>query len=190
MNYIIRIIDVVIWPLIVGIAIYVFKDEVKKLLSRLRTADLSKKTFEFGEAPTDIDIKQTIEPKEEHSESVENESDKRLSQYPATIFWLANDLMWIQDMLYRNASAKTIYEGINSALIYLENLDLTNSMVFRELNQIQEYLELLPSDNLNFELTKNERNNFASKIEKVKWAIGSVIGEEEPNFIKNRVFPE
>src|SRR5687767_13815491 len=40
----------------------------------------------------------------------------------ATLFWLGNDLMWIQDMTYRYAWPDRVLEGVENALRYIEDL--------------------------------------------------------------------
>ena len=40
----------------------------------------------------------------------------------ATLFWLGNDLMWIKDMIFRNAPPERILEGVENVLQYLQDL--------------------------------------------------------------------
>ena len=107
------------WPAIVLLALLIFRSQITSLIPRIKKADFGSVGVEWYEhdrvgGPVPKDAKE-IEGEPEAEEKIT--WDK-----PATLFWLGNDLMWTQDMIYREAPAGKILEGLKNSLAYVRRL--------------------------------------------------------------------
>lgn len=187
MDYIVDILGILAWPVIILIALITFRKEISGLLSRLRLVDLSKKVLAFGEAYTDQRPHDKPEPKPKLIKEENSIKKTYVREKPATLFWLANDLMWLQDMLYRNGPRESIIEGLRNVIVYSEELGFSTSFVIDELQNIVDEIELDPKYPP-IPLLVPHRNVLATRIEKVKWSVASRIEVDQPSFEKLRVF--
>jgi hypothetical protein len=110
----------------------------------------------------------------------------------ATLFWLGNDLMWIQDMTYRAAPPDRVLQGVNIAIKYVEELGFTtNTLPYQDLILAREILESL----IGFIPTTEEKRIFLEGhyrgiqqyVQTVKWYISALATLQQPGFEKLRV---
>lgn len=109
----------------------------------------------------------------------------------ATLFWLGNDLMWIQDMAYRGAVPHRILRGIVNAEAYLKDLGFpANSLPFEQLALAKETVSNLfdgsPSDPDSLPNFEERYRELRQYIETIKAYIDRLACEQQPNFIKKR----
>jgi hypothetical protein len=109
----------------------------------------------------------------------------------ATLFWLGNDLMWIQDQLYRSSSPERISEGIDNTALYMHDLEFAhNSLPIKELDIAKQILRgvigHLPSDNRPLFLEGHYRS-VEQYVQTVKWYIDALATNQQPDFEKLRV---
>jgi hypothetical protein len=123
------------WPLVAVLAIFIFKQPLRELIDRLREIDWSKKLFRFGDAPSDK--KELLEESEKAAQTVTEKVEKELAaekdsapttpfhwDKAASLYWLGNDMMWVQDMMYRNAPPERVYQGMEHVKEYAERVGL------------------------------------------------------------------
>jgi hypothetical protein len=111
----------------------------------------------------------------------------------ATLFWLGNDLMWIEDMTYRYAGPERVLEGVENALRYLTDLGFpSNSFPAQELTNAKIILQSL--DGLSREnyrqVLQGHYQGIRKQVETVKFYIHSLATTQQPGFEKLRAFPK
>jgi len=171
------------WPLTVLVLAIIFEPEIRGLLRRLRSADLSSRVFHFGDAPFDRAEAPKPAPRRKRAKTKPGPPTKW--DKPATIFWLANDLMWIQDMLFRGAPPSRIVPGLKHARDYVTALNLTDSFAVQELTRVIEYFEGGPH-NRPMPLVDDAVPQLANRLELVKRDVASRLEEAKPGFTKFR----
>lgn len=107
----------------------------------------------------------------------------------ATLFWLGNDLMWIQDMTYRDAAPERVLEGINHALQYVEELGFDErSHPFQELTLAKTIIEQLvgisPSSEEKSSFLQGHYRGVQQYVQSVKWYIHALATNQQPSFKK------
>ena len=185
MEYFLPLTDTLAWPLTVIMLVIVFRPEIVSLIKRLKSADLSSRVLQFGESPLD----RGEPPKQQlrQRKKVKNvQSAKVKWDKPATLFWLANDLMWIQDILLRGGPRDKFITGLRNAREYAINLGLSGTFAAEELTRVIEYYEPEQGDPpAPFFL--DQVPQLVNQIELVKRDVASRIEESQPGFTKFRV---
>ena len=186
MEYALPLVDVLAWPVTVLLLVIIFRSEIISLIRRLKSADLSSRVLQFGESPIDRGelpkLQQRQRKKVKASQSAKVNWDK-----PATLFWLANDLMWIQDILLRGGPRDKFIAGLTHAREYAITLGLSGTFAVDELTRIIEYFEPehggLPNP-----LFLDQVPEWVNQIELVKRDVASRVEQSQPGFTKFRVF--
>jgi hypothetical protein len=109
----------------------------------------------------------------------------------ATLFWLGNDLMWIQDMTYRGAVPHRILQGVVNAEYYVKELGFPpQSLPLEQLALAKKTLatlfEVLPSDPETLPNFQERYREVRQNVETVKSYIDRLAREQEPTFEKKR----
>ena len=109
----------------------------------------------------------------------------------ATLFWLGNDLMWVQDMTYRYASPERVLVGLNHCIEYAQDLGFgPNSLPVEELTLAKQVLLSLqgisPSTKEMMAFLESHYAGTRQHIQTVKWYIDALATQEQPNFKKKR----
>lgn len=109
----------------------------------------------------------------------------------ATLFWLGNDLMWIQDMTYRDAPPDRVLQGINHALQYVEDLGFDkHSYPFQELTLakiiIEQLVGISPSTEEKRSFLQGHYRGVQQYVQSVKWYIQALATNQQPDFKKLR----
>ncbi len=107
----------------------------------------------------------------------------------ATLFWLGNDLMWIEDMTYRMANPDRVLQGVENALVYVKNFGFTdNSLPMQELTNAKLTLHQLNgiSPETHNEFLQGHYRGIRKHIETVKFYIARLAEVQEPDFKKLR----
>ena len=108
-----------------------------------------------------------------------------------TLFWLGNDLMWIQDMMYRGAMPERVLQGIENVRIYFNELGFdNNSFPLQQLNLAQCLIEPLKGvTNITPDWLSHIQRRYKG-IEKyittLKWYMNAFVEEQQPGFNKLR----
>lgn len=190
MEHVIALTDILVWPLAVVIAMFLFKRQIRGLLKRLRRAGIGKNVLEFGEA--EIDRGYAEPPKlPEPASPTEANAEGFKSDKPATLFWLGNDLMWIQDMMYRAAPPGRVLQGVQHARQYAEDLGFDEtSFPGKQLALAVTILESLRGIT---EFSEDERRLLQQHygtvdqyIKTVKWYVHALLKQQQPDFEKHR----
>ena len=109
----------------------------------------------------------------------------------ATLFWLGNDLMWIQDMAYRVAPPERILQGINHAIKYIEELGFSpDSSPCQDLNIAKLIVEalvgLVPSTDEKIAVLEGHYRGVLQYVQTAKWYINALAEIQQPDFKKLR----
>jgi len=109
----------------------------------------------------------------------------------ATLFWLGNDLMWIQDMTYRDAAPHRILRGVVNAEFYVKELGFSPHSLPLEQLAIAEkiltnFFEASPSDAETLPNFQERYREIRQCVETVKSYIDRLAREQQPNFEKKR----
>ena len=177
MNYIIQIIDVLIWPILILVLILIFKKKLYALFFRIKEIDISKKNIKFGESPIDkIDKKPTISSTPELDEKVAKLSIKWNKS--GALYWLSCDLMWTIDVLLRGAPRDRIIHGLSQSLLNLQEVGLTGSIVESKLTRMKDESKI----SLEEDWTRERRINIVNELKFIRNAIGELAIENQPGF--------
>jgi hypothetical protein len=141
---------------------------------------------EIGEDETE-DI---VEPAPQTQPASENAS---ISWHkPATLFWLGNDLMWIQDQMYRGSSPPRILHGVENALAYSRDMGFREeSLPIQNLELAKSHLQLLPEsirDEDTLRMVQQQYRSILALVKQVKFFIQGAAESQEPDFVKRRSF--
>jgi len=109
----------------------------------------------------------------------------------ATLFWLGNDLMWTEDMMYRGAHPERVLQGIDHALQYVSELGFGDrSLPISELTLARTVIQPFEGiTNIDDRIANNIRLQYKSadkNIEHVKWYLSRLAEQKEPAFSKLR----
>ena len=109
-----------------------------------------------------------------------------------TLFWFGNDLMFLERMIYTNASPQEIIHHINNLIIYAQNLGFeSNSVPIDNLKNIKIGTGLLgglfyDKTRSNEQITnlKHHYKGINHYIQNVKWYIDALAKPKQPDFKK------
>jgi len=103
-----------------------------------------------------------------------------------TLFWLGNDLMWIQDMILRDASPKRLLQGLRHARQYSGDIDFGDkSFPCQELDLLISQVESIEGLR-DYSMYRNLYDHILSRIEAIKWYFTAKAQEKQPGFEKLR----
>ena len=103
-----------------------------------------------------------------------------------TVFWLGNDLMWIQDMILRDASPKRRLQGLRHARQYSGDIDFgEKSFPCQELDLLISQVESIEGLR-DYSMYRNLYDHILSRIEAIKWYFTAKAQEKQPGFEKLR----
>ena len=108
----------------------------------------------------------------------------------ASLFWLGNDLMWIQDQMYRGSVPSRVLQGIEHAITYTRRLGFSdNSLPIQNLGLAKTILEALP-DRIETEqaiqVIQQHYVTVEQYIKQIKFFIQAKAEGQEPDFEKLR----
>jgi len=186
MEYISPLVNALAWPLTVIVLVVIFRSEIITLIRRLKSADLSSRVLQFGESP--IDRGESPKQQTRQRKRVKTVQPQKMQwDKPATLFWLANDLMWLQDILLRGGPRDKFIKGLRNTREYAISLGLSGTFAAEELTRIIEYFEP-ENGGLPMPLILDQVPNWVNQIELVKRDVASRIEQNQPGFTKFRVF--
>jgi hypothetical protein len=144
--------------------------------------------------PLDLDAQTPVEEEIDVSVPEEIESSEEVSIHwgkVATLFWLGNDLMWIQDMTYRGAAPERVRQGVLHALQYSKELGFEkDSTQVIELFRAKDLLDNLVGINLKSEqariVLEQHYGTVRQYVQTTKWIIDGMAKREQPDFVKLR----
>lgn len=128
-------------------------------------------------------------PPDPDSSSFEESTDLDWSKV-ATLFWLGNDLMWIQDQMYRGSVPSRVLQGVEHALTYASRLGFgEKTLPIQNLSIAKTILEALP-DHADTEQTirviQQHYGTVEQYIKQTKFYVQSKAEGQEPGFEKLR----
>ena len=108
-----------------------------------------------------------------------------------TLFWLGNDLMWIQDMMYRGALPERVLQGVNYATQYVSEFGFpADSLAAQQLTLCSDILKPLVGIKGSTEseriLLQQHYRTVEQYIQTVKWYLNVLVKEKQPSFEKLR----
>ena len=106
-----------------------------------------------------------------------------------TIFWLGNDLMWIQDMMYRGALPERVLQGVSKAMRYSKDLGFgEKSFPVQHLTLSKDLLEpfvgMTDIDEDKFRRIQQQYGMVEPYIERIKLYIYARVKEKQSGFKK------
>jgi hypothetical protein len=110
---------------------------------------------------------------------------------PATLFWLGNDLMWVQDMMHRGALPERVLQGITHVIRYANDLGFQQgSFPLTQLSLATVILESLsgfnPTTERDMDFLRGHYEEVSKYVQSVKWFIDAVATQQQPGFQKLR----
>ena len=165
MDTLIALLEIITWPTVVIIVVFVLKDDLISLLEKIKSANFRDLTVEFGKAEVD---KPTLEKKTPNTTS--STPDFKAGNI-GNIYWLGHDVMWTIDVLLRNGSKDAIEHGIRQCLHHANEAGFPIS----KLNKLQEIVE----DSLEMELTTSKRQEIANELLKTSNQLGEPVGSRQ-----------
>ena len=107
----------------------------------------------------------------------------------ATLFWLGNDLMWIQDMMYRAADPDQVLEGIDKAMAYMRNLgfaekDLGLTELTFARNTMLALRGMSSMDEGRRSFIQGHYEGVQKNVKTAKWYVDAFASQREPGFVK------
>lgn len=109
----------------------------------------------------------------------------------ATLFWLGNDLMWIQDQMYRGSVPSRVLQGVEHALIYARRLGFGDkSLPIQNLGMAKTILEALPDHADTEQAVRVIQQHYGiveQYIKQTKFYVQARAEGQEPDFEKLRV---
>lgn len=154
------------------------------------TTKLKRKTDDEPEA--EFQAADEISPPDQSSleSAVSAETPQVDWEKPATLFWLGNDLMWIQDQMYRGSSPTRVLEGVEHVKEYARRLGFDDSSLpLQNLSIATSILESLPSRAETEEMLRLIQQHYGTVeqfVRQVKFYIQAKAESREPGFIKLR----
>jgi len=108
----------------------------------------------------------------------------------ATLFWLGNDLMWIQDMMYRGALPERVLQGVIAATKYFTDLGFDDtSFPIQQLYLCHSILESHKGESeFSPTLLQQKYENVNQYVTSVKWYVSGLLEQQQPDFEKFRAF--
>lgn len=105
----------------------------------------------------------------------------------ATLFSLGNDLMWIQDMMYRGALPERVLQGVHNAEKYSEDLGFDDKLFpIQQLTLCKIFLKPFSGiTKITPELQQHYRT-VNQYVTNVKWYISALLEQQQPGFEKRR----
>jgi hypothetical protein len=186
LNFYLEVLKAIAWPGLVLIFLNIFQENIADFFKRVTSFKISKDMIEMyagimesntpqrSKVMLGLVAGQDIFPK--------IPLDK-----PATLFWCANDLMWIQDMLYRDAPGWSIARSLENLGVYVNNLGYQKPLFENKIGLlIQDVNRAIEPGSIFW--TRDYRLDLVRKIEEVKMFLAERVQEGEPNFTKLRVF--
>jgi hypothetical protein len=188
MDIIIEIVQALAWPVVVFACMLLFKHQLRGVFDRVQSIKWKDYVLAFGPGAPDKE-RPPLQLEDGFPPGRPALSPSLRSDKPATLFWIANDIMWIQDMLFRGAPASAILSGIKNVRTYLKTLNLGGSLADAELARLHKTGQAaqLPGQ---AEWSPDLRSHLAQQIESVKWFLAARAQEAESGFKKLRVFPQ
>lgn len=127
---------------------------------------------------------------------VKEESGKSIIEWNkvGTLFWLGNDLMWIQDMMHRGALPDRVLQGVQHAEKYFNDLGFDpESFPFQQLSLAQKLLEALQGMSdlspKQYTLLQQHYGTVDQYISNLKWYVDALVKGQQSGFEKERAFP-
>jgi len=154
-------------------------------------------SFKDKKAAQQAQDQQEVKAKEDAAQSVAQEHPKvvpppapglRLDKV-ATLLWLGNDLMWIQDMMYRGALPERVLQGVRHALRHVQDLGFASaSAPVQNLTFCTDILESLVGIQgtalKEVALLQQHDASVEHYVTMVKWFLDAVTKANEPGFQK------
>lgn len=186
LNFYIEAFKVIAWPGLILIFLLIFRKNISGFFKRLTSIKISKDLIEISSG-----IKESSSPPPSKLMVGLDGGKNEFSRIPvdklATLFWCANDLMWIQDMLYRDAPGWTIVKSLENLKVYINDLGYQKPLIDDNINLLIQDVKMViepGSETLN----RSFRLNLVRKIEDAKMFLAERVQESEPSFKKLRVF--
>jgi hypothetical protein len=142
-------------------------------------------------AEKELEDRAQITASQTHDSEVTSISSKLQWDKVGALFWLGNDLMWIQDMMYRGALPERVLQGINHATHYVSELGFpADSLATQHLSLCSDIVKPLVGIRGS---TESERNllqqhyrTIEQYIQTVKWYLNALVKDKQPGFEKLR----
>ena len=165
------------------------KEGVNFVFSRFKNKAEAEDAQEREEGEAQVIASQALEGASE--QQMESQPSKMQWSKVATLYWLGNDLMWIQDMMYRGAVPTRVLQGVNHAMKYCNDLGFDEKSfpiqqlticisILESLKGISEFTpELLV-------LLQQHYGTINQYITTTKWYLNALLEQQQPGFEKLR----
>ena len=176
-----------IWSLAAIAVVFLFKNEIRELLGRLKKFKGWGLEGAFHDRPSNgypglpQDIPQEAPSTEELAVSTASEqptSDSAKWGNSGNLFWAGHDLMFTIDVLLRGAPRESIAQGLRQSLHHVRQLDFEDNDVESRLAQLKNDADRL----VDKDWTQERRVSYAQKLQEIIWEIGSRANNHQPGF--------
>jgi hypothetical protein len=105
----------------------------------------------------------------------------------ATLFWLGNDLMWIEDRMFRGYSPEVVLSGVKGVEKYLSDLGFDRRNVPIKLVEniksvLQPLLAITEFTPAELGRVQTGYNKIFQMITSIKWYLSGLLEREDPDF--------
>jgi len=174
-----------LWPCTVLILAFVFRRNVRNLITSLTEAKIGDKVFKFGQANSDRILTDVAEgnitsPVYDQPKFTTSQTSIKWEK-SANLFWLGNDLEWTAQTILRGAPKKNIVHGLTQCYHHSSELGLGTTDAGKLLLNLKSQTELLSDADLN----RGWRDSFSQRIYKVVHDFGVLANANQPNFRPN-----
>ena len=176
-----------LWPLAVIILAVMFYGVIKEKFADLIEYDYANRVFKFGQAVTDRLEREEVTEQSVKAALLASKEEKASPlpwDKPASLFWIGNDMMWVQDMIYRGAPPKRVLEGLFHVKQYAVQLGVWP--------QIKSVLDPAISVIVDLSGTTNPKKYIgfyeyvANSVNTAKLEVSAILTKKEPKFKKKR----
>lgn len=184
-NFFTKIVEITTWPGILLIFILLFEQNLRNLMDRIRS---------FKYQGVEVDFSSDEKKPKQITKLITSQAIPLIAlkpsiDKPATLFWLANDLMWLQDMLYRDAPCWSIIKGLENLQKYTTALGFKDSYADIELSRLITDTQTTLDSGIS-SWSPEYKMSLVRRIQSIKWFLAdSIQNEYEKGFKKYRVFP-
>jgi hypothetical protein len=162
---------------VVLILVILFKKQITKLISRLKTANIKGGILEFGKSPADKEIQPELATRKGEEISIKPKDAINWNK-SGTLYWLGHDLMWTIDVLLRGGQREDIIHGLKQSLHHVRSLGFKGTIIEDRLKELKiEAENSLPKD-----WTDLKRSDYAIRLTIIKRHIGVIAEANQQDY--------
>jgi len=170
------VLDILKWPLVVFIVVFIFKKPIREIISRLSRAKIpggGEVTFIYGDAKIDTEGSATPHFTDTNkTQTVQTERSRDIDlRKVANVYWLGHDLMWVTDAILRGARRHTVKRGFTQSLHHAREIGFEGSII-EKLSKLADDIDTIKDE----DMTKHWRDDSARLCYQLIDEVGTPLG--------------